>query len=259
MNKTLVRLYSDVHNEISRVYNKKYHQTNGDWVPIELPNDKDTILILAGDIDHGKLMPNYLNLLSTRFRYVIHVHGNHEFYGSSIGSVNNKLSNAKLNDNVYHLYDESIIIDDIKFIGGTMWSGLKHPLAPFDAKMGCNDYRMIRNGPKDIPWKRKLSTDDTVAMHHEWLGFIYEELKSYEGKTVVITHHSPWSPKDNKPISHVWHASQESLIQDLNPDFWFFGHTHEVSDQILFNTRLVANCVGYYSENTGYNDNVIEL
>ena len=77
----LVRVYSDIHNEIRRYY--KLPQ----WFPPELDKDKDTVLILAGDIDHAKQLPKYLDELAKRFKAVVHVAGNHEFYNSNMRSA----------------------------------------------------------------------------------------------------------------------------------------------------------------------------
>ena len=43
-----VRLFSDLHNEFTRQMHKRNYE-----IP-ELPDDSETVLILAGDIDVGK-------------------------------------------------------------------------------------------------------------------------------------------------------------------------------------------------------------
>ena len=74
-----LRIMSDVHLEFAPLNS----------LP-ELPTDKDGILILAGDICpynslHFLLIP-FLMAMSLRFRKVLYVLGNHEFYG--YGSLN---------------------------------------------------------------------------------------------------------------------------------------------------------------------------
>lgn len=262
-----IRLYSDIHNEIRRSY-KSVWNNHGWWIPVNLPDDKETILILAGDIDKAYYIPSYLNMLSDRFKVIIHVNGNHEYYRGNIHSCNEKVAgrDEKLNDNVYHLNNETLIVDGVRFIGGTMWTDLSDPINENDCSLRMNDYHVIRHGTLLRPFERKLTPADTTIFHKKWKTFILEELnKEFDGKTVIITHHSPLSPqtfnmgRDVRPTDYAYHACIENLILDYKPDLWVFGHTHECSDVDFYGTRIVANCVGYFSEENDYTNDIIEV
>ncbi|WP_462146382.1 metallophosphoesterase [Pseudoalteromonas gelatinilytica] len=96
-------IFSDVHNEF------------GVWHPPKLNAD---VAILAGDI-HSKHRGAQWAIESFDVP-VIYVPGNHEYYGSNIGSVNRKLKEQTQNSNVHVLLNESINIDGVNFIGSTL-------------------------------------------------------------------------------------------------------------------------------------------
>lgn len=256
-----LRVFSDIHNEIRRYYQKNKYKP---WFPEPLATDKDTILILAGDIDHAKQIPKYLNLLAPQFKAVIHVAGNHEFYGSNVQSCRRKMQEG-LADNVYHLDNECVTIEGQKFLGTTMWTNLTGREAEIMRVM--NDYRQIRT--RAAGGYRRIHPYDTTEYHKLALQFIANNVTK---DTIVITHHSPISPGNSalggfnpygiqpSDVDYAYHACLENqILDDWNPKAWISGHVHKVSDNQYFNTRLITNCVGYMGEEADYQQGIYEI
>lgn len=74
-----IRIYSDIHQELHRE-DKLFD------IPL-LDDDKNTVLILAGDIDYLKFGLELANRHSEQFKAVIYVPGNHEYYNDSKGKL----------------------------------------------------------------------------------------------------------------------------------------------------------------------------
>ena len=66
----LFRILSDLHLEFT--------ENTFDVIPSE--NDKDTCLILAGDIHVGTRATKRIREWSKGFKYIIYIAGNHEYY-----------------------------------------------------------------------------------------------------------------------------------------------------------------------------------
>ena len=76
---TNIRVYSDIHQEFHR------ERILFD-VPIQ-DNDSESILVLAGDIDYLKFGLLLAERMASRFKAVIYVPGNHEYYNSKHGKL----------------------------------------------------------------------------------------------------------------------------------------------------------------------------
>jgi Icc-related predicted phosphoesterase len=248
---TKLRVFSDVHNEIRRYYmNKKVYKP---WVPKELEDDANTILILAGDIDHAKQLPTYIAWLAKRFKAVIHVAGNHEYYGSNIHSADRYMQEIDLIPNAYHLNNKTVTIDGQHFVGTTMWTDLTGREYPVMQAM--NDYRQIRMGGSE--GYRRITAMDTTRFFKRAYAFLANSITK---DSIVITHHQPLSPGNMRmpnPYSPVetdtdyayYACLQKEITEDWKPKAWIAGHTHSnhhIED--YFGTDLITNCVGYLGE-----------
>jgi len=165
----LIKVMSDLHLEASP-----------DWRPNSYPKDCDTTLVLAGDIceiERSSYLEAFLKDMSEQFKYVLHVPGNHEYYGGHIKYSAEKLDKIiKELNNVYLLNNNSIILENTKFIGTTLWTNVNNnnPLSKFDLENGMNDYRKIR-----IDNYRKLRTNDTIKMFNNNINFLKKELQNF--------------------------------------------------------------------------------
>ena len=250
-----IRVFSDVHNEIRRYYEKNRYIP---WEPMVMPEDKETVLILAGDIDHAKQLPSYIAMIAKRFKAVIHVAGNHEYYGSNVTSCSNHM--AKINEipNAYHLNNDCVTIEGQHFLGSTMWTDLTG--REYVVMQSMNDYKQIRVGKN----YRRLTAMDTTKYYKEAARYIDKNITK---DSIVITHHQPLSPANmgqgnphggnTDPTDYAYYASlQDKIVEDWKPKAWIAGHTHHNHDVDFFGTRLITNCVGYFGEED-YNDKAL--
>lgn len=260
-----IRLLSDLHLEFEHKVHKDQHLS----IPI-LPTDSDTVLVLAGDIGNAKKKGTYVPLVtdaSARFKKVIFVLGNHEFYGTSFVRAYDKISeNLSHLSNVHVMNNETITIDDVVFICSTMWASVDNndPLMILNARNEMNDYKCIRNGPKQAPYMRKLDPQDTVVAFIEAKKFIFDELLKYKDTkitTVVVTHHAcshqsigPIFQGDKMNPMYATELGYDMLDVD-GPTIWLHGHLHNSMDYTIGDTRIVINPRGYVHVPTMMNAN----
>lgn len=259
----LVQVVSDIHLEF---FNSKTERKNG-WETIVTP--VAPILILAGDICQATAPPKlarltrFLTWCSQHFQTVLYVPGNHEFYNEdnpkythrmctitdaldNLQAVCNRLSN------VFLLSKSTKIIDDICFIGATLWSSVPTPEAAKVLKEKMNDFEYIYSGDKE-----QLTPAQYNNLHISDRAFIERQLTNSCLKKVVITHHAPSYLGTCKPVHEAipdfsTHANLQtcgyaSALGDLvaQSDAWIFGHTHHCVDEMRGGCRLVANQRGY--------------
>lgn len=265
-----IRPLSDIHLEFCG-YN----------VP-ELPEDANTILVLAGDIGvpnkRTHLIDVYIPFLkrhSERFRNVIILMGNHEHYNGLFPNTEMKIEEALDEaglENVTLLQNRSIVTAGIAFIGATLWTdcGGNNPLANMLFN-SMTDSTIIRTGPSYEPWQRKFRASDTYQSHVESLNYIKKEipLQQAAGNKVVLCVHHGISSKSvaehfkGDPLNIFYYSELYHELADLNPDLVIHGHMHNFSDYMLdpnpeiCKTRVICNPRGYEQdgipEGTGYN------
>jgi predicted phosphodiesterase len=233
----------------------------------ELENEKETVVVLAGDIGLVKKEYTYRDFIADtcdRFKKVIWVMGNHEFYGANFPTALAKVWNATLDHTNLEVVDkETIVINDIAFVCATLWTSMdnNNTMTMYDAKMQMNDYKHIRTGPECEPWRQKLAPLDTMADHQRAKEFIFPEIvkqKKDNKKVVVITHHLPSFQSIHEEfrgdsLNGAYASELFEDIADTKPDVWIHGHTHNSSDYLLADTRVICNPRGYHPD--GLNPN----
>ena len=281
-----IKLVSDLHLEFS---------------DIMIPNDNNyDVLILAGDImvatdlhDHpepanttdqmaiangtglgrrqlaAQRFRDFLKRCSFQFPHVIYVAGNHEFYHGKWNQSLITLSNecAKF-PNVYFLEAGSKKINDVTFIGGTLWTDMNKgdPLTLHSVRDMMNDFRVIK---KDLEGYTNLKPHDTVVRHRHMLDYI-KNIVAERGdeKFVVVGHHSPSFQsvhegyRSETLMNGAYHSDLSEFILDRPQiKLWVHGHTHHPFDYAIGETRIVCNPRGYenegYSEDSGWNPNIV--
>lgn len=266
-----IKLVSDLHLEFS---------------DINIENNQDyDVLILSGDIlvieklklensEYGQRFRDFLKRCSFQFPHVVYVAGNHEFYGGGkfyrgIDDLREYCSTQF--NNVYFLECDTKVIDDVVFVGGTLWTDMNKndPLTLHGIKDMMNDYRAIRNDSKGHV---ALKPTDTVERHRKTLEYFRVVLdENKDKKCVVVAHHTPsWQScheqyRGDYIMNGAYHSSLEDFILD-RPQIKLFthGHTHHAFDYMIGETRVVCNPRGYESfsgkEHTGWDpDLVIEV
>jgi Icc-related predicted phosphoesterase len=212
---------------------------------------------------------NFLQKCSDRFANVIYVMGNHEFYhGKFFESIQYMRQECARYPNIHMLEQNTKIINDVVFVGGTLWTNLNKgdPIACHTASSMMNDYSQIRNDKRNYA---RLSPDDTMRRHRETLSYFKTVLDQNQTKQcVVVGHHAPCA-LSIAPAYVTTHNLNDSYYSNLTEfildrpqiSLWVHGHMHNVSDYMIGSTRVVCNPRGYVSDtisqNTGWNPNLI--
>lgn len=266
---------------------------------LELENTQDAdLLILGGDIliaqdlhDHRPVVSdveqsiisktsnlgtrqliamrfrNFLKRVSDRFPHVIYIAGNHEFYHGKYPDAYDYIRNEVANiSNLYFLEQEYKRIDDVIFIGGTLWTDMnrRDPLTISACADMMNDYRTIRMPSKGYA---KLRPEVTIRQHNETVNYIKRILADNPNeKTVVVGHHAPTklSCKPKYEKDHLLNGAYSSDLSEImldNPQIklWTHGHTHDCFDYTIGTCRVVCNPRGYvgYEDDPGFNPNLV--
>ena len=278
-----IKLVSDLHLEFS---------------DINIQNDNNyDVLILAGDImiaedlyDHPVVpsiyeygsfadlgrkqqrvarFRDFLKRCSFQFPNTIYVAGNHEFYHGKWKRTLTVLSEecAKF-PNIFFLEAGSKKIDDVTFIGGTLWTDMNKgdPLTLHAVRDMMNDFNCIK---KEEEGYTNLKPHDTVMRHKHMLGYIKTVVAERpDEKFVVVGHHSPSFQsvhegyKGETLMNGAYHSDLSEFILDRPQiKLWVHGHTHHPFDYMIGETRVVCNPRGYesdgYSEDSGWNPNIL--
>lgn len=108
-----IQIVSDVHCE--------FHSDQGEKWAQSLPVEGD-VLILAGDIATYHSLTLICRILASRFKYVIFVCGNHEYYLSDRGAIHNKLMKVQFqSSNFFWLNNRTVTLEGQRFVGTTLW------------------------------------------------------------------------------------------------------------------------------------------
>jgi hypothetical protein len=281
-----IKLVSDLHLEFSDCY---------------INNDEGAdVLILGGDIciaqdlhDHpepantadqaaiangtglgrrqmtAQRFRDFFKRCSFQFPHVIYIMGNHEFYnGKFYAGINYMREECAKYPNVYMLEQDMKIIDDVVFVGGTLWTNMnrRDPLTMHAIEGMMNDFRIIRNDARNYA---AMSALDVAIRHDKTLAYIEHIVHEHRNKKcVVVGHHSPSFQSVHPTYAHEnlmnggYHSDLSEFILD-HPQIklWTHGHTHHPFDYMIGETRIVCNPRGYendgYSEDTGWNPNIV--
>ena len=192
----LIREISDGHLEFLGDYHSHPSNNGRDWntemiVPSK-DKDKETVLILAGDIIMIKFKERYTQFfkeLNERFRKVLVIMGNHEHYRNNFktGYRDYKLFLEPF-ENIHLLEKETIVIDNVAFFGATLWTDFnkRDPFAMGYAINAMSDYQVINYVAEDGTggnigkWTPELS----VLEHEETLYHMIEFFRKYKEVTL---------------------------------------------------------------------------
>lgn len=252
---TKIQIASDLHGEA-------YQDTAWVWRYIEPTAD---FLVVAGDI-HSRNYEDQLRELSTKFKHVIALYGNHEWYRRDISWRADK---KRLPKNV-HVLDRSVWqYRNIVFIGATLWTDFKNqdPFIMYDAQRAINDFRVIGNKENAV---NRFQPTEAAAIHVKDKQFVSDMIDKFtdEGKKVIVcTHFMPsyecvhprWK-KDPTTDNLNWYFSADcnDLLNKEGISAWICGHTHDEIDKYVGKTRVVCNPLGYPGENL-FSDKIIDV
>ncbi len=240
-------------------------------VELALPrheDDAESCIVLAGDIA-CKLpqLEDTLFNISQRFKYVVYVPGNHEFYDADMlkwfvqfEAFASGISNLHYGAETV----QSFVLDGVRFVVGTLWAHGGHSLYDM-GRVGSAlvDFRAITLGQRrfSVPIMREINRNHSEQI---WK-FLSED---FGGKTVVVTHHLPMEtlchPRFGSELNGGFASIEDSHFNGFgdsshNPDFWIFGHTHDTIDTEISGTRFLCNPKGYPGEHRDQEFNTYDI
>lgn len=252
------RILSDIHNEFHKSELLPYGK---DYMIPELPNDKETTLILAGDI--GQLaspitLNSFLATVTNQFKEVFWIAGNHEWYKGDI--TLNSISRdylaqfTNLHTSILGFREERILV-----VGATLWTDFeKFSVRSLqNCKSGMNDFWTITNGSRGA-----FSPTQAFDLHCHHKDYLFDTVDEAQksgvyDKVIVVTHHHP-SPQAILPqykestINGAFYSDLEEEIKARKIDYWICGHCHNAMQYNVGKTKVICNPKGYPFEDSGW-------
>jgi 3',5'-cyclic AMP phosphodiesterase CpdA len=234
---------------------------------VVLHKHQPDLLVLAGDLsnDAVRTWPTIFTRLERliALEKVVIVPGNHDYYFGRLDGEH--LMREVCSDfGVRFAQKEEIRVGTARVLCCTLWSdfALNGDVrgAVETARRVMNDYRQIRIGVPGLPFiqqeTRLITPRDVLAVHLDhraWLDAALREphFAGDSGKTVVVTHHGP-SPATAvgviDALTPSFHSNLDDLVYEMQPDAWFFGHSHRRCGAQVGQTVIKNVSLGYPEE-----------
>lgn len=252
MNTKYLRICSDLHLE--QFSARSVEKNELACLPFD-DRDAESILVMAGDISaRPHQLVEFVKKVETRFKRVVYVPGNHEYYNHEMTALEPLLKEelSKHTSRTSYAIGEVLCeqIDGIRFIFGTMWAnGGKSREELAKVGRGLWDFGCIMlNGTL-------FSVHDMIAINRKMCNDIESFLLNDNSgmKNVVVSHHLPsyglCHPRFGNSINGGFATDfDELLASEHAPDIWIHGHTHDTFDKKYLNARIVCNPRGYAKE-----------
>ena len=196
---------------------------------------------------------DFLKRCSFQFPHVIYIAGNHEFYhGRWKASLQHLRDECAKFPNVYFLENDTKVINDVTFIGATLWTDCNKgdPLTLHALTDMMNDYRIIRNDELGFTKLRPAHSAQRHKQTMSYLKAVLPDLK--DSKVVVVGHHAPSfnSVHDRFKKDTLMNGGYASDLSEFilnHPEIvlWTHGHMHDPNDYMIGATRILCNPRGY--------------
>jgi Icc-related predicted phosphoesterase len=190
----------------------------------------------------------------SKYREVIYVMGNHEHYHFNYQKTYDHIK-LNLPDNVHLLENETYIVDDVTFVGCTLWTDCNKDddLTMWQLKQSMNDYRAVTMYNESKNMYHKLTPERTASDHLRSKQYIDTATQDPTKKYVVVTHHAPSKASTHPKYQHDYYMNggyssdlSEFILDRPQIKVWTHGHTHDPFDYCVGSTRIVCNPRGYF-------------
>lgn len=229
---------------------------------VNIPYYSSDIVIISGDIacpiqKSMDFLVSYANKLQ---KPVIAVLGNHDFYKSNIDEALLYAKSRALESRYLHfLENSSCVIENIKFIGCTLWTdfsyntggniSLQEDNAYFAQTRIC-DFAYIKHGKAN----KIFSAMKCINLYQESIRYIESEIQRTTEEKIVIVTHFGIDKLCSQPIHRgdqlqsYFISNIEGILSRYKIDVWIYGHTHYSNDFKVGKTRVIGNHIGYPTE-----------
>lgn len=223
MNNNILILIDDVHlegrpeemkEEFSTIINNK--------INLIKKENNNPILVAAGDIGEGNMGVEWLKNFDCE---IVYVTGNHEYWLHDIMTVDENIKKYIEENNltnIHFLNNKSVVINGLRFIGGTLWTSLgsffpwldRNQIIKYFGAMGdfkkiqAKSWYTVANTNKVIKFLSANGVDENkindlienkyfnplieIEKHNETVEYFINELsEEFKGQTVVVSHHMP--------------------------------------------------------------------
>lgn len=255
---TKIMYASDIHYDL----NTKYYDISKIELMQKLNLYDVDILILAGDTAEYPKNLHFIDYISSHYPKlkIIEVGGNHLYYSCiNLGMTMKEIDKAckahnKINENYYYLECDTVVLNNIKFIGCAMWTKMGYGMTGYMMKIkSClNDFQYILSEKN-----KRFDIGDAVNLHEKSRRFIVKEVNNTleNQECIVITHHAPFYEYHSE-VSHAFGIDMSKTIKRFKncPILWVSGHTHiNDKDRYIQNkgfkyVRVASNQFGYKGE-----------
>jgi predicted phosphodiesterase len=237
-----IQVFSDLHFEFGCSF--------------DIPDSESDLVVLAGDIDEGVRGVDWaMNQAARLNKPVLYVFGNHEYYHHAFPVLMTQAKVKRAASKLFLLERNQFVYEETRFLGCTLWTDFAYfgsdlvSECMLHASVTMPDYRMIARSGTEM-----LRPEDTRWVCEQSLRWLLRELeKPWSGKTVIVTHHSPFYTVahpyfEEDMLTAAFVSRLDYLIRDYPVDLWIHGHTHYNVDQIMGGTRILTNQAGYPRE-----------
>lgn len=210
---------------------------------------------------------------------VLHIPGNHEFYGAEYGRVLEGLADINGVNSMNQDYMD-LHLEKTRIWGDIMWTNFHDdPECMKAAERRMNDYKSILY-QRPVGIDMFLNPEDTRALHYQARVSLKKAARSLPKgwRFIVMTHHAPTflsigkeyrkpSYTETAKVNAAYASALDDWLRDerIEPDVWIHGHIHEranyeieINDKIC---RVVSNPHGYPGEVLvkGFGNHYIEI
>jgi predicted phosphodiesterase len=233
-----------------------------EFASFSFPQIDSDVIILAGDTHVGVRGVEWAMDIAGN-RPVLYLAGNHEYYGNKfptlIATLIARLKERTKGSQVHILENDSVIINDVLFLGCTLWTDFKlggrEAIARYEAQMHMTDYRRIRVPPD----YRRLTPADTAMRCIQSEHWLRDQCRMAPSiPRVIITHHAPSTRSlparfAADILSAAYVSNFDELVETTRADLWIHGHIHTSCAYHIGKTQVICNPRGYPDENnTGF-------
>lgn len=243
-------------------------------IPKLFKNINADVLILAGDItsindpQEQTKFDALLQYYCPKYKYILHVAGNHEFYTASeavtktdcMDAVHKKFKAYKKKyQNYLYLNCETAVLqindNSYMFIGATLWTNVDSTnYSHIEERMNDYEHIFVNKGQKVV----KFNVMEMQKLHSKYRLFIKKSIASSQDlglKCILITHHKPYISNMEiykKSIMNQAYETDMEKFMNSSVALVIYGHTHKHNDSVINNIRYVSNPRGYVGQHCGF-------